>query len=378
MAGFLVVAVGAGAAAGCNGGSPTRSNAPNSGSNAGSGADSGSNPQASNAPDGSPDPNGNGNGDGNSTPGSCTVSALLVPSCGAWLGSSTPSNDGKFDYSVGLAEYAAVAQNPPDILHFYKRNAEVFPNSSEIALSERSGRQRALLLYNWKPSTTLTWRQIANGRADDAIASVAANIKAYPRRFFLALYHEPENDLGGPNSGMTPTDYVDMYRHVVGRLDELGVTNAVYVMNYMGFNQWADVVDPLYPGDDVVDWIAYDPYGREDHTDLESLLNRPDETGWPGFYDWATNKAPGKPIMLAEWGINLLDQPDAPAVLDGGAQVIEEQFPMIKALVYWNSRGPGMEPRIDQDGDLGTEFGQSYANFANSPYFNLTTPDDAP
>src|SRR5215203_6900106 len=68
---------------------------------------------------------------------SCTVSALLVPSCGAWLGASTPSKDGTFDYAVGLDEYEAVAQNEPDIQHFYKRNEEPFPNDEEIALAER-------------------------------------------------------------------------------------------------------------------------------------------------------------------------------------------------------------------------------------------------
>ena len=49
------------------------------------------------------------------------------------------------------------------------------------------------------------------------------------------------------------------------------------------------------------DWIMYDPY--------ESWPPRPHTvhvyTGDQGFYKWATDPAPGKPIMLGEWGIDL-------------------------------------------------------------------------
>ena len=149
-------------------------------------------------------------------------------------------------------------------------------------------------------------------------------------------------------------------------------------MNYMGFAKWADVVDPLYPGDDVVDWIAYDPYGAEAQNDIAHILNRPNRTDWPGFYEWATAKAPDKPIMLGEWGINLLVQPIAPEILTDAAGTIRRQFPMLKALVYWNGRLDTMAPRIDQTTELGIEYGEAYRKFANDEYFNLTSPDSAP
>ena len=42
-----------------------------------------------------------------------------------------------------------------------------------------------------------------------------------------------------------------------------GVTNAVMVMNYMGFDRWMrqSWFQSMWPGDDVVDWIGLDPYG---------------------------------------------------------------------------------------------------------------------
>lgn len=310
----------------------------------------------------------------------CTVSDDLVPSCGAWVGASTPSADGTFDYAVGLDEYEAVAGQHTDIQHFYKRGDDLFPTAEEIALSERPGLARSLLFYNWKPSTQLTWREVADGAADATIATVAASLKTYPHHFFLTVYHEPENDEGPAGSGMTAMDYVDMYRHVVGRLRELGVDHAVFVMNYMGFGRWSAAVDRFWPGDDVVDWIGYDPYGFAEHSTLEELLDDPDdETDWPGFYTWATTRSPGTPIMVAEWGVDLANQTEAADVLESAAQVLEDEFPMIKAMVYWNdSREGGFEVRIDQPGEAGAAYGEAYAEFAADPYFDLTSTADAP
>jgi hypothetical protein len=309
---------------------------------------------------------------------SCTVSELLVPSCGAWLGASTPSRDGTFNYEVGLAEFEAVVGDEPDIQHFYKRDGEQFPTDVEISLAERPGKQRSILFYNWKPSTTLTWRQVADGGADANIDTVAASIAKYPHHMFLTIFHEPENDEQADGSGMTAADYVDMYRHVVQRLRNQGVDNAVFVMNYIGFGTWASAVDRFYPGDDVVDWIAYDPYGLAKHTSFVRLLNDPAE-GWPGFYSWATRKAPGKPLMVAEWGFDLPNQPEAAAALESAALVLEYQYPRIKALVYWNDFNEGgFEVRIDQESEEGRTYGEAYAQFANDPYFDQTQTDAAP
>jgi beta-mannanase len=305
------------------------------------------------------------------------VSALLVPSCGAWFGASTASLDGTFNYTTGMTEYENVAQDTPDIIHFYKRNATTFPTAAEIAQSERPGKQRSLLFYNWKPASGLTWKQIADGGADAAIVTVANGLKQYHHKLFLTIWHEPENDGLAAGSGMTPEDYVAMYRHVVLGLRAQGVTNAVFVVNYMGFSNWSTVVDGYYPGNDVVDWIAYDPYGGVNQTDIGKVLNSKSGT-WPGFYSWATAKAPGKPIMLGEWGIDLAKQPAAASIIDGATAIIQSQFPMLKAFVYWNDDANNFKVRLDQAGALGTAYGQAYQRMADQAYFAATQTALAP
>jgi hypothetical protein len=309
--------------------------------------------------------------------GTCTVSDLLVPSCGAWLGASTAASSGQknsADYATGLDQYEAIAGNVPDILHFYKSGAAKFPNAAEIAMANRPGKQRSLLLYNWKP-TSGPWSDVAKGSADSAIATVAASLKAYPHKLFLTIWHEPENDVGA--AGRSEADYVSMYRYVVTKLRSLGVTNAVFVMNYMGFSGWSGMVDPLWPGNDVVDWIAYDPYGFKSHHDFGEFLDTASKS-WPGFYSWATAKAPGKPIMLAEWGFDLRETTAAPQILDGAVPIIQSRFPMLKALVYWNDDNGGFGVRLDQTTSLGIAYGQAYSRLATNAYFNQTPTAAAP
>jgi beta-mannanase len=308
------------------------------------------------------------------------VSSILVPSCGAWLGASIPSRDGNFNWSKGIAEYEGVAQNVPDILHFYKNGNQTFPSKSELAVAERNGKQRSLLLYNWKPSGNLTWRQVANGAADSQIARMASGVKKYPHKLFLNIYHEPEDQVkSSSSSGMTTADYKAMYRHVVDELNSQGVNNAVYVWNVMGYYGWADYLDGLYPGDAYVDWICYDPYAKDNRQDnLADIVNRvKSNLNWPGFYTWATRKAPGKPLMLCEWGIDVNSNNNPASILDGDPAQQMKNFPMLKAFVYWNSIDK-VNARIDNTSTKGKAFGNAYRQFANRPFFNQTSTNKAP
>ena len=252
--------------------------------------------------------------------------------------------------------------------------------SEAIALSERPGKQRSLLLINWKPSGKLTWRQVANGGADADIAKVAANVKKYPHKFFLNIFHEPEDNVKtSSSSGMTAKDYADMYRHVVTELRGHGVTNAVYVWNMMGYSGWEQYLDDLYPGDAYVDWLAYDPYAKDNRfPDVASVINRSrSDINWPGYYEWVTAKAPGKPIMLAEWGVDLKSNSDPASVLRGDMTKQLAEYPMVKALVYWNEHGVG-NYRIDEQTSKGIALGAAYRAMAAQPIFNAMTPNSAP
>ena len=78
--------------------------------------------------------------------------------------------------------------------------------------------------------------------------------------------HEPEDNAGPCQPGAVDDAKADMgsaedfraaFRHVVERVRPVA-PNVVWVFSVMGHDpaaSWA-----FYPGDDVVDWVAWDPY----------------------------------------------------------------------------------------------------------------------
>jgi hypothetical protein len=242
-----------------------------------------------------------------------------------------------------------------DIVHAYHVNDQLFPTATERKIALQRGANR-LLLLNWKPSTTLSWRKVAQGYADARIDRLAKYIRStFRHRFFLTIWHEPENDVRpAKGSGWTADDYAAMFRHVVSRLRADKITYAITVMNYMGFDSWArkSWFSHLWPGAKYVDWIATDPYGtaaaKSTYTarNLPTLINRKDGS-FPGFYSWIKKSHPGKPMMLAEWGV----APDAknPGGMAAFFRNVGSElahYPNLKALVYFDMpTPPAGEPR---------------------------------
>lgn len=294
----------------------------------------------------------------------CGVSADLVPACGLWWGVA-PSELTGVPRREALRQFESDVGRPVDVYHAYHRDAALFPTAEEVSLA-RDPQARRLLLLNWKPSTTASWRAVADGAVDDRLDALARHITAtFPERFFLTIWHEPENDVvPAPGSGMTARDYADMYRHVVTGLRERGVTNAVTVMTYMGSPEWgvAPWFPELYPGDDVVDWIGVDPYiyavprGNIDGG-FRDIVDRKGP-GWPGFYTWAQSTFPDKPIMVGEWGVfHSEERPERKAWVFRTVSRDIHRFPAIKALIYYDSpRAPKGDTRIDSTRESLQEF----------------------
>ncbi|HEY8454357.1 MAG TPA: hypothetical protein VIL34_02085 [Actinopolymorphaceae bacterium] len=275
----------------------------------------------------------------------CGIEPNLEPTCGAWWGVAANPLQGE-SWPQALADYEYVIGRTVNIAHFYHRLGQLFPTRREIELANEPGNER-LLLINFKPAVGHTWRAVAQGAVDDELDRLARHITAnFYQPFFLTIHHEPENEVdNSPGSGYTAQDYRAMFRHVVAHMRARGVDNVVWVMNYMGLPHWGTQpwFEDLYPGDDVVDWIAYDPYifGTGHYWgDTTSLVNRRFSTHptWPGFYRWATEFAPDKPLMLAEWGV--AEKPGSPGAKAQFFRRLGEEirkWPRVKALVYWNS-----------------------------------------
>jgi Glycosyl hydrolase family 26 len=283
-------------------------------------------------------------GSASATPAKCTVSAKLVPSCGAWWG-VTPAVGARQDPTAVVRAYEHQIGRGVDIYHGYHSGSQLFPTASEIAMTRQSGRHRMLVL-NWKPDTGKTWRQVAAGAADAQIAREAAYLKAhFTKKFWLVIHHEPEEEVKtAPGSGYTAADYRAMFRHVVSQFRSHGARNILFTMVFMGYTGY--MIKPwfkdLYPGDSYVDWVGFDPFAKSNIKNFPSLMNKvaaPQQSlGFPGFYDYSEKYFPDKPLMLSEWAV--LETPGDPGRKPAFYRDVAKQFakyPRIKALAYYNT-----------------------------------------
>lgn len=235
----------------------------------------------------------------------CTVSDNLVNSCGPWLGGGAndyPKAGSKKDQILALEK--RVGRNM-EVVHTYHPVGDNQLDSTDLFFINRAD---TILMTNWKP--TKKWK-LADGRdkkTNDNIDRMAKSIKAVaPKKVMLVVHHEPEDQVSGEASSCssyskkekagTPKEYRAMWGNVRKRFDALKVNNVVWVMNYMGYSKWNCMLDDMWPGNHLVDWVMWEAYiGDNDATWPEKPL---------AMYNYflknsnATHDYKSKP-----WGIN--------------------------------------------------------------------------
>lgn len=124
----------------------------------------------------------------------------------------------------------------------------------------------------WDPTqgvtqSKYTLRTIINGQLDGYLNRWATQIKAWGGAVLLRPMHEMNGDWypwSERVNGNNPGDYVRAWRHIRSVFDAAGVTNVQWVWSpNVEFDGTTPLV-MLYPGDNVVDWIAIDGYNWPD------------------------------------------------------------------------------------------------------------------
>jgi hypothetical protein len=311
---------------------------------------------------------------------------ILVPDQGMWWGASCPAAAGQGTTQAGVDIFTGVTNRRPQALRFYKQNDNMrTPTAAERALLEPTGQARAIGVYSLKPSAggdplggVASWADIAAGARDDRLRAAARSVRTYPFKLFFTVHHEPE-DNSAATGGNSWANYRAMYRHSREIFDDEGAENLIWYMNYQGYYGHADFTPDLYPGDDVVDWIFYDPYSRDGNDRrFDDLANRThaSKPDWPGFYSWATTEHPGKPIGIGEWGIDFTAHSvtTAAGILDSTADDCQSLYPWLKLALYWNQILSPDDFRLQ---GRGTTLQAAARRWASAPYLNLASTANA-
>ncbi|HJU36727.1 MAG TPA: hypothetical protein VJ716_04835 [Gaiellaceae bacterium] len=293
------------------------------------------------------------------------VNAEYVPSCGSWFGTTGAPT---------LAAGEAIAGRKADIFHEYKSFSSYAGSSSFPGRSAQAAiDSHHMYLFDWKPiadGKVIPWREVASGAMDASYVDVLArkivswSAAHHHEKVFMAFHAEPEDEIGKFG---TPADYVAAWRHIDARFRALGARSSViFVWNMTGYMTRVPLWNALYPGDRVVDWLAWDPYGKTPDNPVAAPVvpfptalgqdrgPRPDTTGAYRFYKWADGpgatayrgghvyRKPGshrKPLMVAEfsvcWASSTLKQAQQ---WYGRARTFlgKGRYPRVKAFVYFD------------------------------------------
>lgn len=284
------------------------------------------------------------------------INEKFVPDHGVLWGASVNNDDGTVIQEMG---------RPFDIYHIYHDWKREFPTEKHKNLINKKGK---VLYFTWAPRVystgeTFSWKEIAEGTHDDVIDRAARNLKDLKQKVFLSFHDEMDGKKGDHQD---PEDYRKAYRRIVERFQKAGAKNVIFVWTVTGYKGNWQKLDKLYPGNDVVDWIAWDPYNWSDcrNEKWKSFKEIIHET-----YQFMTKTFPDKPLMLAEYGS--VENPNDPQARANWFREIPKQlkeYPQLKAVVYFNSNDEkkGCDWRINTKNAI-----KGFVEASKDPYVNV-------
>jgi beta-mannanase len=247
--------------------------------------------------------------------------------------------------SVGVYDpWLAVSDDRLTIEHWYANQAD--PELISGALAHARNHHTPLLTIEPHPlkgQRGPVLEAVLGGVMDDQVRQVARAVRASSPQIALIRWgHEMELSGLYPWAANRPDLYRAAYRRVVSLFEEEGASNARFVWSPAGEAS----ADAYFPGDDVVDYIGLTVLG---------------DANW----DWAFGLPPQsfaqllapryrrvehfrKPIIIAELGVSGPPERQAAWVVNAARAL--EQFPRVRALVYFDEKNPdvkGLQIRPD-------------------------------
>ena len=172
--------------------------------------------------------------------------------------------------SAGVVDEVSAAVDAPVTIHQWFQSwgdAEPF----DVGRASEASARGALPMLTWEPwqaeagaeQPAYRLSRIIGGEYDQYIADFARQVGGYEQDVALRVFHELNADFypwgAGANSN-TPADAQSAWRHVRAIFEDEGVDNVIWVWSVNVESPDTVPIAPLYPGDDLVDWVGVDGY----------------------------------------------------------------------------------------------------------------------
>jgi hypothetical protein len=187
--------------------------------------------------------------------------------------------------------------------------------------------------------------RIIAGEFDDDLRAWARDAKNFRSPILIEWGTEPNGDWfswngkwnGGPREG--PKRYVAAYRHIVDLMRAEGAGNLRWVWHVNWFDEperkW-NRFENYFPGENYCDWVALSAYGpltpmARDGTESFAFKMR-------RAYPRLVKIAPGKPIIIAEFGCDLHNRRVDAAQWAKAAleDLFSNRWPGVIGFCWWN------------------------------------------
>jgi glycosyl hydrolase family 26 len=218
---------------------------------------------------------------------------------------------------------------------------------------------------------------IANGAFDAYIADWARGAAAWGHPLFLRFDWEMNGWWQFPWAEQLnqnqPGDYVRAWQHVHDIFQQQGAANVSWVwcpnISSTGTTQLA----AMYPGDSYVDWTCMDGYNHgggsgDQWQSFKDVFAGSAYNANHNTYQELLDVAPDKPIMIGETATSRVGGDPGAWVSDALTQELPNEFPQVKALVWfnWNAGDPNLTWPIESSPATQNAFGASI----RSDYFS--------
>jgi hypothetical protein len=207
---------------------------------------------------------------------------------------------------------------------------------------------------------TFPLAKIIAGEFDADLHDWAREAKAFGSPVLVEWGTEPNgkwfswNGVWNGGGGTGPKHYIEAYRHIVDVMRQENANNLLWVWHVNWFDEperkW-NAFENYFPGADYCDWLALSVYGPITPTTRDSAESFRFKMG--DAYPRLTKLAPGKPIIIAEFGCDLHNPRVnaanwAKSALD---DLFSGRWPAIIGFCWWNE-GWQNDDHKEHDSDL--------------------------
>jgi Glycosyl hydrolase family 26 len=195
------------------------------------------------------------------------------------------------------------------------------------------------------PEKRFSLRKIIAGDFDVDLRDWARDAKMFGSSILIEWGTEPNGNWfswngkwnGGAREG--PRKYITAYRHIVDLMRAEGADNLEWVWHVNWYDEpevkW-NAFENYFPGENYCAWVALSAYGPitpRTNDGIESFRSKVDEA-----YPRLTTIAPGKPVIIAEFGCDLHNRHVDAAFWAKSAldDLLSNRWPAIIGFCWWN------------------------------------------